>query len=114
MTANVVAGSSVTAWSKACSESTLCSCEPAAMVARCKWGRDGYRGDVVVVAVVVVVVFADGDDGNGLLRYALRFWAQKENVDGDVDNYMYLSLIRDQVGTSMGGDVELFVLSILT
>lgn len=105
MTANVVAGSSVTAWSKACSESTLCSCEPAAMVARC---------DVVVVAVVVVVVFADGDDGNGLLRYALRFWAQKENVDGDVGKYMYLSLIRDQVGTSMGGDVELFVLSILT
>lgn len=112
MTANVVAGSSVTAWSKACSESTLCSCEPAAMVARCKWGRDGYRGDVVVVAVVVVAVVADEDDGNGLLRYALRFWAQKENVDGDVDNYMYLSLIRDQVG--MGGDVELFVLSILT
>lgn len=112
MTANVVAGSSVTAWSKACSESTLCSCEPAAMVARCKWGRDGYRGDVVVVAVVVVVVFADGDDGNGLLRYALRFWAQKENVDGDVGKYMYLSRIRDQVG--MGGDVELFVLSILT
>lgn len=112
MTANVVAGSSVTAWSKACSESTLCSCEPAAMVARCKWGRDGYRGDVVVVAVAVVVVSADGDDGNGLLRYALRFWAQKENVDGDVGKYMYLSLIRDQVG--MGGDVELFVLSILT
>lgn len=73
MTANVVAGSSVTAWSKACSESTLCSCEPAAMVARCKWGRDGYRGDVVVVAVAVVVVVADEDDGNGLLRYALRF-----------------------------------------
>lgn len=112
MTANVVAGSSVTAWSKACSESTLCSCEPAAMVARCKWGRDGYRGDVVVVAVAVVVVVADEDDGNGLLRYALRFWAQKENVDGDVDNYMYLNLIRDQVG--MAGDVELFVLSILT
>lgn len=112
MTANVVAGSSVTAWSKACSESTLCSCEPAAMVARCKWGRDGYRGDVVVVAVAVVVVDADEDDGNGLLRYALRFWAQKENVDGDVDNYMYLNLIRDQVG--MAGDVELFVLSILT
>lgn len=55
---------------------------------------------------------ADEDDGNGLLRYALRFWAQKENVDGDVDNYMYLNLIRDQVG--MAGDVELFVLSILT
>lgn len=55
---------------------------------------------------------ADEDDGNGLLRYALRFWAQKENVDGDVDNYMYLDLIRDQVG--MAGDVELFVLSILT
>lgn len=112
MTANVVAGSSVTAWSKACSESTLCSCEPAAMVARCKWGRDGYRGDVVVVAAAVVVVVADEDDGNDLLRYALRFWAQKENVDGDVDNYMYLNLIRDQVG--MAGDVELFVLSILT
>lgn len=47
-----------------------------------------------------------------MLRYALRFWAQKENVDGDVDNYMYLNLIRDQVG--MAGDVELFVLSILT
>lgn len=112
MTANVVAGSSVTAWSKACSESTLCSCEPAAMVARCKWGRDGYRGDVVVVAAAVVVVVADEDDGNDLLRYAFRFWAQKENVDGDVDNYMYLNLIRDQVG--MAGDVELFVLSILT
>lgn len=55
---------------------------------------------------------ADEDDGNGLLRYALRFWGQKENVDGDVDNYMYLNLIRDQVG--MAGDVELFVLSILT